>query len=483
MQTNPFASELLPPLEGTQPPAGAPALTGPALAPGGASPAGGLPSPESRGAATSGSAAAAPPTPSAVRRLTMKLFGVGGAGGNALAHIVQSGLEGVECVAINTDAAALERCPVPHKLLLGSRLTRGLGAGGDPERGRAAAEEDLEKLRAWCVGADLVFVLAGLGGGTGTGASPILAELARQSGALVLGMVVLPFDWEGQRRQRQAQLGLAQLKGAADSVICLPNQKLFGLVADKTSVLEGFAIAHDLLARGIRGIWRLLTLPGLINVDFADVCAVTRDRHVECVLAMAEAQGESRAKDVAERLLHHPLLEEGRVLNDAATALVSLVGGPDMSLAEVNHVMEQISRQCEYAHIIVGASIEPSHTGRLAVTLLSSRRGAREKAAGAAAEPSAAELAPREPLLVEPGAENRLASRYVAPPPAITPENAGQLLQNLPPRARRKAIKLVQGQLPLEVISRGRFDKGEPTIRSGQDLDVPTYLRRNLVLN
>jgi cell division protein FtsZ len=414
----------------------------------------------------------------------MRVLGVGGAGCNALAHLVQTGLAGIECAALNTDAAALDRCLAPQKFPLGAQLTRGLGAGGDPERGRAAAEEDKEKLRGLCAGADVVVIIAGLGGGTGTGASPVIAELAKQAGALVLGMVVLPFDWEGPRRQRQAQLGLHQLKTVADSVICLPNQKLLGMVAENTTVVEGFAIAHDLLARGVRGLSRLLTQTGYINVDFADICTVTRDRHAECSLATAEAQGETRARDLLERLLKHPLMENGRALAEASTVLVSLVGGPDLSLTDVRTVMDQIHRHCENPHIIMGAAVEEGFAGQLAVTLMSSRRNGKEKSAAT----GTAEGAPAEPplldsKLVDPTTENRPPSRFVAPPPTITPENANQVLQSLAPRARRKAIKMVQGQLPLEMISKGRFEKSEPTIWSGQDLDVPTYLRRNLVLN
>jgi cell division protein FtsZ len=416
--------------------------------------------------------------------LVMKIIGVGGAGCNALAHMAQAGLADIAFMAMNTDARALDNCAVADKFVLGARVTRGLGAGGDPERGRAAAEDDRETLTGLCAGADVVFVVAGLGGGTGTGAAPVVAQLARQHGALVLGMVVLPFDCEGARRQRQALLGLHQLKAVADSVICLPNQRLLALVADKTSVAEGFAMAHDLLARGVKGVWRLLTQPGLINVDFADVCTVTRERHAECALATAEAQGEGRARELLEKLLKHPLMEEGRVLNDAAAVLVSLVGGPDLSLTDVNAFMEQINRHCDSAHIIMGAALDESYSGRLAATVLSTRRLPREKAALVPEGADAASDAPTpEPQFVHPSTESRLPARHVAPPPVITTDNAEQMLQGLPSRVRRRAIKMVQGQLPLEIVSRGRFEKSEPTIRSGQDLDVPTYLRRNLVFN
>src|SRR5687768_7231037 len=189
------------------------------------------------------------------RSFRIKVFGVGGAGCNAVNHIARQPFEGVDFIALNTDAAALRQLSMPNKMVLGEKLTRGMGAGGDPERGRAAAEEDAAKLKALCEGADVIFIAAGMGGGTGTGASPVLSRVAKECGALVLGMLILPFEWEGGRRQRQAQLGLHEMKSAADGVICLPNQKLFRLIDEKTSMVETFALTHELLAQGVRGIW------------------------------------------------------------------------------------------------------------------------------------------------------------------------------------------------------------------------------------
>ena len=181
-------------------------------------------------------------------------------------------------------------------------------------------------------GADIVFLLAGLGGGTGTGAAPVLARMARESGALVLAIVTMPFEFEGLRRQQQAEYGLHLLKSAADAVICLPNQKLFKLLDEKTSVVDGFKISNALLAEGLHGIWRLLTRTGLINVDFADLCSVTRGRHSASSFASAEASGERRAEQIVEKLLSHPLLDGGQALSEADAVLVSLVGGPDLTL-------------------------------------------------------------------------------------------------------------------------------------------------------
>src|SRR5882724_10014139 len=279
------------------------------------------------------------------KKFSFKVFGVGGAGGNAVDYMARQDFDGVSFMAVNTDAQALAQLAVPERLTLGAKLTRGLGTGGDPELGRAAAEEDAAQLRALCAGADVVCVVAGLGGGTGTGAGPVVARLAKECGALVLGIVTLPFEFEGGRRGRQAQLGLRDLKEAADGVICLPNQKVFKMIDQNTSVNEALKVTDELLAQGVRGIWRLLTHTGLINVDFNDLCAVVRGRHEESSLATVEASGENRSHEVVEKLMAHPFLECGQVLADADTVLVSLAGGPDMTLPEVNRVMEKINRQ------------------------------------------------------------------------------------------------------------------------------------------
>jgi cell division protein FtsZ len=260
-------------------------------------------------------------------------------------------------------------------------------------------------------------------------------------------------------------------------VICLPNQKLFQLIDEKTSLVETFAITHELLAQGVRGIWRMLMRPGLINVDFADLCSVTRGKHSENSLATAEACDENRAKEAVEKLLKHPLLDAGQALTDAASVLVSIVGGPDLTMAEVNRVMVQINRQCEGAHIIMGAAIEDSFAGKLAITLVASKRPPVERE-----EDLSASAAALDRQLVDTQSTNRPASRFVAPAPAMTLETAEKVLQN-GARGKRKLPKLKQGQLPLEIISKGRFEKSEPTIHHGQDLDVPTYIRRNMPLN
>ena len=428
------------------------------------------------------------------KSFTIKVLGVGGAGCNAVNHLARESFAGVSFAVMNTDAPALAQSPVPAKLNLGAKSTRGLGAGGDPERGRAAAEEDAAQIRALCEGADVVFVVAGLGGGTGTGAGPVVARVAKETGALVLSIVMLPFDCEGSRRARQAQLGLHELKGAADGVICLPNQKVFKLIDENTSLLEAFHITNELVAQGVRGIWRLLSRPGLINVDFADLCSVTRGKHAESCLVTAEAQGENRSREVMEKIMAHPLIEGGQVLTESAGVLVCIAGGKGLTMAEVNRIMEQINRQCEQANIIMGAAIDEELGEKLLVTLVAARRGNAEGGtrnaeshggSGRATDTvAAAYSAGVEMETSMTGLGSRPASRFVAPAPESTPEKTERLLtQQSGGRGRKGNSRMKQGQLPLEIISRGRFEKSEPTIYHGQDLDVPTYIRRGVALN
>jgi cell division protein FtsZ len=423
-----------------------------------------------------------PAPPAVQKKLSFKVFGVGGAGCNAAGFASHAGFSGVEFLAINTDSQALDACPAPAKFVLGVSRTRGLGAGGDPDLGRAAAEEDLEKLRGFCAGADIIFLLAGLGGGTGTGAAPVIARMARETGALVLALVTLPFEFEGARRQLQAQTGLQRLKAAADAVICLPNQKLFKLLDEKTSVLEGFAISNSLLTEGLRGIWRLLTQTGLINVDFADLCSVTRGRHAASLFATAEAVGEKRAEQAMEKLLAHPLLDGGQVLTESDSVLISVAGGPDLMMTEVNRLMEPLRRHCENAHIIFGAAIDQQFAGRISVTLIASSQPQPDGAALPSASQESNLTVPAPLEFLDPAAKDRPASRFVAPPPTFTDEKKEQLYRGQTGRSRKRSSRL-QKELPLEIVFKGRFDKSEPTVRHGEDLDVPTYIRQGVPLN
>src|ERR1039457_7102100 len=304
---------------------------------------------------------------------TIKIIGVGGAGVSLLDTLDSEEFMGASFVAINTDAPSLAASAATVKIHLETKLLRGLGTGGDPERGRAIAEEQFSTLKTACDGADVVLIVAGLGGGAGSGISPVLARAAKETGALVLAFVTLPFVCEGNRRQQQAQQALEQLKSVADGVICLPNQKTFKLIDDNTSVLDTFRITGGLLIEGVRGVWRLLTRPGLIQIHFDDLCALVRDRHSESAFAFVEASGPARSREAIEKLLAHPLLDEGRALADADAVLVSLMGGKDLTMSDVNRVMEQIGRYCERAQIIMGAAVDAEMKNKLSVTLMAAR--------------------------------------------------------------------------------------------------------------
>ena len=445
-------------------------------------------------------------TDSPREEFSLKVLGVGGAGCNAVEHIArqraaQSEFADVRLAAVNTDLQSLFDLSVECVMPLGATRTRGLGAGGDPDVGRTAAEEDTEQLRQLCAGAEVVVIVTGLGGGTGTGASPVVARVAKEAGALVLAIATLPFECEGARRQRQAQAGLEQLKEAADAVLCLPNQRVLKLIDENTSLIETFKITNDLLAQGLRGIRRLLTRAGIINVDFADLCAVVRGQHAESAFACAEARGEHRAREVAEKLLASPLLEGGAVLNEADSVLVSIVAGTDLTMAEVNRVMSQINRACENAHIIMGATVEVDFGDRLSATVIATCRNQAEADTDAAMATTA--TAPGKPRQADVGSASaaeespafgtqffekappaRPASRFVPPPPDLAPEKKEQLLAQQNGKTYRKPrSKMRQGMLPLEIVSKGRFEKSEPTIYHGEDLDVPTYIRRGVPLN
>ncbi|MFZ0829421.1 MAG: cell division protein FtsZ [Verrucomicrobiia bacterium] len=421
------------------------------------------------------------PTPGLepARTPAVKMFGVGSAGVAMLDTLDGRDFASAGFVAVNTDAASLASSSAPVKIQLETKLLRGLGTGGDPERGRAIAEEQFVTLKTACEGAEVVFVVAGLGGGAGSGISPVLARAAKETGALVLAFVTLPFACEGNRRQQQAQAGLDQLKFFADGVICLPCQKTFKLIDENTSVLDTFRITDSLLVESVRGVWRLLTRPGLIRIHFDDLCALLRDRHSESVFASVEATGPARAREVVEKLIAHPLLDEGRALAESDAVLVSLMGGRELTMAEVNRVMEQINRQCERAQIIMGAAVDETLKGRLSVTVIAARQGPvpMELPPLAASGDSSEQVTAR-------GVVSRPGSRCGPPSAPLTPEQREQnLARNPGGRTRKSNPKMRQAQLPLAIISKGRFDKSEPTIHKGEDLDIPTYIRRGVALN
>jgi cell division protein FtsZ len=421
-------------------------------------------------------------TPTAVletpRARTIKIIGVGGAGVSLLNTLNGEEFGGASFVAINTDAPSLAASSATVKIHLETKLLRGLGTGGDPERGRAIAEEQFVTLKTACEGADVILIVAGLGGGAGSGISPVLARAAKETGALVLAFVTLPFLCEGNRRQQQAQQSLEQLKSVADGVICLPSQKAFKLIDENTSVLDTFRITGGLLVEGVRGVWQLLTRPGLIQIHFDDLCALVRDRHSESSFAFVEATGAGRSREIVEKLRAHPMLDEGRALAESDAVLVSLMGGKDLTMAEVNRVMEQISRQCENAQIIMGAAVDAELKNRLSVTVIAAKHN------GAAATES---FAASTPVTASGDHGRQMPQRGPNAGPASQPapmlEPREQLSARHAGRPRRANPKMRQEQLPLAIISKGRFDKSEPTVHKGEDLDIPTFVRRGVAMN
>jgi cell division protein FtsZ len=417
--------------------------------------------------------------------VTVKIFGVGTAGINVLEQIAKAALPGITLAAVNTDSKSLAASSASEKIALESASSR--NASGDAKLSRAIAEENLPKLKQSCAGADVIFVITGLGGGAGTGISPVLAQAARESGALVLAFVAMPFDCEGNRRLQQAQVGLEQLKAAADGVICLPNQKILKLIDENTSFVETFKILNNLLSEGVSGVWRLMAHKGLLEIHYSDLCALLRARHGESSFATAEAAGATRSREVMDKLLAHPMLDGGKALAESDAVLVSLTGGPDLTMAEVHRVMEHINGKCDRAQVVMGAAIDEAFRERLAITLIAVKRGEVVVEKEDVEEEKTFEQ-PRHvedlsaQLLKQDSGAPRPQSRFVPPAPAMTPEKVEQLVAKQT-RSRKAASKMRQGQLPLEIVSKGRFDKSEPTIHKGEDLDVPTYIRRGVSLN
>jgi cell division protein FtsZ len=300
----------------------------------------------------------------------IRVIGVGGAGGNALDSMIRSGLSGVEFIAANTDAQALEHKLAETRVQLGPEVTRGLGCGANPERGRAAALEDRDKLRDLLIGSDMVFVTAGLGGGTGTGAAPVIAEVAREIGALTVAVVTKPFPFEGRMRTRHAERGLDELHRVVDTLITIPNHRLLALAGKDTPMTESFHLADDVLLNAVRGISDLITVHGLINLDFADVRTIMNEMGM-ALMGTGVGIGEARAKDAAYAAISSPLLEDVSI-DGARGVLINITGGPDMTLWEVNEASTLVQEAAhEDANIIFGAVInDDGIEGEIRVTVI-----------------------------------------------------------------------------------------------------------------
>lgn len=303
--------------------------------------------------------------------LTPKIcvFGVGGAGGNAVNNMIEAGLEGIDFIVANTDAQALAHSKAEQKIQLGAELTQGLGAGSRPEVGRAAAEETLELIVEHLRGAHMVFITAGMGGGTGTGAAPIIAQAAREKGILTVGVITKPFQFEGNRRMLLAEQGIAELSEYVDTLIIIPNQNLFRIANERTTFADAFAMADEVLHSGVRGITDLMVLPGLVNLDFADVRTVMNEMG-KAMMGTGEAEGESRALEAAEAAISNPLLDDVS-MKGAKGVLINITGGMDLTLFEVDEAANRIRGEVDpEANILVGSALNPDLDGKIRVSVV-----------------------------------------------------------------------------------------------------------------
>ena len=360
------------------------------------------------------------------------VFGVGGAGGNAVNNMIEQNLEGVEFVVANTDAQALQQSKAGARIQMGVKVTEGLGAGARPTVGAAAAEETIEEIVDHLAGAHMCFITAGMGGGTGTGAAPIIAQAARELGVLTVGVVTKPFQFEGNKRMKQAEEGVEALQKVVDTLIIIPNQNLFRLANEKTTFTEAFAMADDVLYQGVKGVTDLMVRPGLINLDFADVRAVM-DEMGKAMMGTGEAEGENRAVEAAEKAIANPLLDEIS-LNGAKGVLINITGGYDLTLFELDEAANIIREKVDpEANIIVGSTLDTSMEGRLRVSVVAtgidatpqSRAEApvtrRTMAAPLTLQPAPAPEPKREPALTISAVTATPAPSYAPPPAAVAP--------------------------------------------------------------
>jgi cell division protein FtsZ len=327
----------------------------------------------------------------------IRVVGVGGGGTNAVNRMVDAGLSGVEFIAVNTDAQALMVCDADVKIHIGSAATRGLGAGADPAVGLAAAQESRDELKEALKGADMIFITAGEGGGTGTGAAPVVAELGRELGALTVGVVTKPFNFEGRKRAQQAEQGIENLRDRLETLIVIENDRLLQVVEKQTSVVDAFRMADDVLRQGVQGITDLITVPGLVNLDFADVRTIMREAG-SALMGIGAASGDNRAAEAARAAVSSPLLESS--IEGATGILLNITGGPDIGLFEVNEAAEVVTSAADpNANIIFGAVIDEAMGDEVRVTVIATgfgggrrrRRGSLETTPAPVSVPSAGE--------------------------------------------------------------------------------------------
>ena len=373
----------------------------------------------------------------------IKVVGVGGAGNNAVNRMIATGLEGVDYIVVNTDSQQLKASLAQTKIQIGTKLTRGLGAGADPSIGREAALEDRDKLEKALKGADMVFITAGMGGGTGTGAAPIVAEVAKESGALVVGVVTKPFRAEGRRRMQHADEGIKNLKEKVDTIIVIPNDLLLKIIDRNTPMDHAFKLADDILRQGVQGIADIIMVTGLVNVDFADVRTVMKETG-DAIMGVGIGVGENRAIEATQMAINSPLLEESGI-EGAKAVLLNIAGGSDMSLHEVNEITEIINKQVDPdANIIFGATIDPALDDKIRVTVIATGF---DRKLNMLNRPNELDRATGTPLTVIEGKNHK-----------------------------ERIEKKVPAQMKSFTLD---YEKRRVKDYSHEDLDIPAFLRRN----
>ncbi|HRX06319.1 MAG TPA: cell division protein FtsZ [Kiritimatiellia bacterium] len=382
-------------------------------------------------------------------RCRILVAGVGGGACSVLGRVLEDWADPPAVAAVNTDARALAESEIPLKIQIGRTIAKGMGTGGDAELGRLAASEDLDALRALVAEYDLLVLAASFGGGTGTGAAPVLARIAREEGLLTLAFVTTPFAFEGARRQEQAQEGLATLRQQADAVVCLPNERLHAMLPEGTPLAEAFAFVDRMMGAGIRGLWTLLARDNMLNLDFSDVQTLVENSGNECCFGYGEGQGPGRDEQALTELLEGPMLEKGRVIANSGAMLLCVAGGPDLALSELEKIHRRFQEAARPgARISMGAAVLEGWSGRLALTVLAAEHW----------------MPPSRT-----GGDRRADGLFDEPDEAPPPEE----------RKRRSRKNTQQSELHLS-DDRGRFSNVAPTIYEGADLDIPTYMRRGI---
>jgi cell division protein FtsZ len=399
----------------------------------------------------------------------IKVVGVGGGGGNAVNTMIAAGLHGVDFITANTDSQALSANLASVKLQLGAQITKGLGAGGNPEMGRKAATEDLDRIRECLTGADMVFVTAGMGGGTGTGGAPVVAKIAKELGALTVGVVTKPFLFEGKKRGRQAEDGMRELKASVDTLIAIPNQRLLAVAGRNTSILETFKKADDVLLQAVRGISDLITVHGLINLDFNDVRTIMSEMGM-ALMGAATASGENRAVEAAQKAISSPLLEDVSI-QGARGVLINITGGLDLGLHEVNEAATLIQEEADdEANIIFGAVIDEALSDQIRITVIATGFG----------EPREDVKRPSAPVATAAAASNGAAAGSRASSSRDPVREAAQAA------AGRRVVRMgviddIEGTMWRRQQA-ANAERGEPIDLNVPDdddsLDIPTFLRK-----